>query len=452
MATREVPIRTKLLFGVGDAAISIKNTATNLFLLFFYADVLGAPPHWIGIAIFVGKLWDAVIDPLMGYISDNTRSSWGRRRPYLLVSAIPMAICFYLLFSPPVLSPGGTVVYLAVMGIVLFTFFSIFSTPYLAWGAELARDYHERTEVVQIRSLMGVIGGAIGAVVPVEIVKQFPNPRMGYAFVAMILASLIAVGGMTTAIGVTDPPSRQRVSTGFHHFVGGLRQTFTNRQFGIVFGTFCLMTMSAAMGQAVQLLVIKYRLGLYESFPMIAAVFALSFAGSFPLWQGLSRRLGKHRALLCGLLLGCIAPFGWIIVQPGNLPMMLAFMVVGGMLTGSITLAASAAADIVEMDELHTGEKRAGAYFGIWTLGLKSASAFGTLLGGFLLTAVGYAADQTQSEQTMWWLVLIVGPLQALVHAIGFLVFRNIKLEATDIKRIQAELDARRAALVETPS
>jgi Na+/melibiose symporter-like transporter len=251
--------------------------------------------------------------------------------------------------------------------------------------------------------------------------------------------------------GITVPDARQAdiPAPSLRHFLGGIRGTFVNRHFNIVFATFCLMTVAAAVGQSIQLIVIKYRLEMYDFFPAIALVFALSFAGSFPLWLRLSRRVGKHRALMIGLALGCVVPFGWLLVQPGQRLAMLLFMFAGGMSTGSVTLALSQAIDVIDFDELATGEKRAGAYFGVWTLGLKSMSAIGTLLGGLLLSLVNYVPQQTQNPATLWWLVVLVGPVQAGVHLIGLLVFRRLQFTADDIARVQAALDARRAAVSE---
>lgn len=446
MAQREVPLSTKVLYGVADTALNVKNASLNQFLLFFYADVLHVAPALVGAAIFVGKLWDAVTDPLMGYLSDAT--SWGRRRPWIIASAVPMGICYYLLFIPPELTAAGLAIYLGILSILLFTFFTMFATPYLAWGAELARDYHERTAVVQIRALFGVLGGIIGATMPILIANEFDDTREGFGYMAIALGAAITLTTLITGAGVREKLRTQAPSPGFRHFAKGLRRTLANRDFFVVFATFCLMTVSSAIGQSVQLIVIKYRLEMYDFYPWIAFTFALSFACSFPGWLTLSRRIGKRRALLGGLTLGCIAPFGWVIVQPGQEWAMLLFMVAGGTLAGSLTLAVSQAADVVDFDELETGEQRAGAYFGIWTLGLKTSSAIGTLVGGTALGLVGYVPDQVQHPDTLWWLVVIVGPLQAVSHFGGLLIFRKIRFEEADVLRIQAALDAKREATV----
>lgn len=99
MPAGEVPLRTKLLYGFGDVAINIKNTSLNQFLLFFYVDVIRVAPEMIGVALFIGKAWDAFSDPIVGYLSDTTHSRWGRRRPFVLAASLPMAACYYLLLT-----------------------------------------------------------------------------------------------------------------------------------------------------------------------------------------------------------------------------------------------------------------------------------------------------------------------------------------------------------------
>jgi Na+/melibiose symporter-like transporter len=446
MADREVPLRAKVLYGTGEVAVSAKNATLNQFLLFFYTDVIHLAPRLVALAITIAKLWDAITDPVMGYVSDTTRSRWGRRRPYVVASAIPLGLFFYLLFTPPIGSDWAIFGYLLIVYAILFTFFTIFATPYVAWGAELAQDYHERTTVVQIRSLFGVVGGVVGATAPIAIAKGFADQRQGFAAMAAVLGVLLTVAALLPGF-VKERSHGPTMVPSFAHFFSGLRYTFRNRDFRVVFLTFCLMTIAASLGQAVQLIVVKYWLQMYDFFPVIALVFGLSFALSFPLWFALSQRFGKRRAMLMGLGMGCVTPFGWLIVQPGARGAMLVFMIGAGIVTGSLTLVMSSAADIVDFDELETGERRAGAYFGIWTLGLKTTSAIGILISGAVLELVGYVPDQPQNTTAMWYLLLIVGPLQATVHFVGLLIFRRFRFEADDVARVQATLQERRAAV-----
>jgi len=441
-----LPLRTKLFAGVGELGVSLKNQSLNRFLLFFYTDTLLLSPTVVGTILLLTKAWDAVIEPAMGYVSDTTRSRWGRRRPYVLLGSLPMGVCFYFLFAPPALSTVGLLAYLLVITLALYSCFSIFTVPYLAWGAELTSDYHERTTVVQVRSLFGLIGGVAGAALPMMVVARYADPRSGFAAMALMLGAAIAVSGLLTGVGVPDRGRERLPVPSLTHFTRGLLGTFTNRDFRIIFATICLMTIAASMSTAIQLVVVKYRLQLYDWFPLFALVFGLSLALSFPVWLLLSRRLGKNGAMQLGLGLGCVTPLGWLLVQPGQVLAMAAFMVVAGAMAGSLTLAVSQAIDVVDVDELHTGEQRAGAYFGIWAFGLKLATAVGQFLGGVLLDVVDYVPDAVQAASTLWWLVLLVGPVQCVVFLIGFLVFRRVRFGAADFERVQAELAARRSS------
>lgn len=447
MSAREVPVGTKIRYGFGELGTSLKNEVVNRYLMFFYADTLHVGPTAVGLMMLLGKGWDAITDPVMGYVSDTTRSRWGRRRPYVLLGALPMGACFYLLFAPPAtLGQSGLLWYLLAVCLALYTAFTIFTIPYLAWGAELARGYHERTAVVQVRSLLGLVGGVAGAAVPLLLVTGAADRRDGFATMGLLLGALVAAAALVPALTVRDDGRERLPAASLGHFLAGLRHTFANRDFRVLFVTFCLMTVSGAMGTAIQIVVVKYRLDLEARFPLIALTFGIAFALSFPLWLGLSRRIGKTRAMRIGLLIGCVAPFGWVIVQPGQLGAMLVFMVVAGAATGCVTLFASQAIDVVDVDELQTGEQRAGAYFGIWAFGLKLAVAVGQFLAGVLLDAVGYVPEAAQDPTTLWWLVVLVGPLQSLVTLAGLLVFRRIDFEEADVANVQAALAARREA------
>lgn len=442
--TPRLPLRTKLLYGAGEFAVSAKNAALGQFLLFFYVDIVQVSPALVGTALFLGRFWDAVTDPVAGYVSDTTRTRWGRRRPFVLAAAVPMAIAFYLLFTPPQWSELGVFAYVVCTYLTAMTLFTLYATPYLAWGAELTSDYHERTAVVQTRALFGVIGAIAGAAAPVAIANRFREARSGYAAAAAVLAVVMAVAGLCAGLGVKecDQASPPRPSLG--HFVQGLKRTFANYDFRRIFAVFCGMTLAGSLGNAVQLFVIKYWLELYEWFPYIALAFGGAFVASFPVWTRLSRYVGKHRALTYGVSLGCVVPWGWFIVPPGNVTAMLLFAGAGGFATGSVTLAMSSAIDVIDWDELQTGERREGAYFGVWTLGLKTMGAAGALLGGWCLALLGTDPVAGVDATTAWRLLWVVGPLQVTANAVGLVFLRGLRWGRAEVASVQAILAQKR--------
>jgi GPH family glycoside/pentoside/hexuronide:cation symporter len=281
----DVPWRTKLVFSMGEVAIGIKNASLGQFLLFFYADVVKLAPALVGAAIAISRLWDAVTDPIMGYISDTTRTRWGRRRPFVVAAAIPLGVSYLLLFTPPRgVGTAGLFLYLLATYVLLFTIFTVYATPYFAWSAELASDYHERTTVVQVRGLFGIVGGIVGAATPIWIVNQFGDQRLGYAVMATILGALIAATALGSGVVREPPPTVPVRRPSIRHFMEGLWHTVGNRAFALVFVVFCLMTVAGAIAQSLHLIVIKYWLKMYDFFPVLALVFASSAAASCTLW------------------------------------------------------------------------------------------------------------------------------------------------------------------------
>ena len=166
---------TKIAYGVADLGIALLTASIQFFLLFYYTDILGIDPGIAGTALLVGKLtWDAINDPLVGYFSDRTRSRWGRRKPYMLIGAIPFGLTMWLLFSLP---PGltGASAFLAILGSFLLvdTTQTLVSVPYYALSAELTLDYDERTSLISIRMIFTVLGYILGAAATTAVAGMF---------------------------------------------------------------------------------------------------------------------------------------------------------------------------------------------------------------------------------------------------------------------------------------
>src|SRR5262245_29312353 len=157
-----LPLGVKISYGIGEIIVAIRQSSVLNFLLFFYTNVIMLSPSLAGLALAVGRIWDGVNDPVVGYLSDGTTSRFGRRRPYLLVSTLPLGLSFFLLWSPPQgMGHVGNFVFLASTYILMDTFFTLYATPYLALGAELSRDYHERTQIVTTRAVFHGLGAML---------------------------------------------------------------------------------------------------------------------------------------------------------------------------------------------------------------------------------------------------------------------------------------------------
>ena len=164
MTSSALPLRVKLAYGLGSAAYGIKDNGFAYFLLLFYGTVVGLEPALAGTALLIALLVDAISDPVVGYWSDNTRSRWGRRHPFMYASALPVALCYFLLWQPPELSNQGLFFYLLGFAILIRTLITFFETPSSALMPEMTQDYDERTTVQAWRHFFGWAGGALLAV------------------------------------------------------------------------------------------------------------------------------------------------------------------------------------------------------------------------------------------------------------------------------------------------
>ena len=199
-----------LIFGYGlprfGAAIIFLSVV--IYLPKFCTDTLMLAPALIGWMFLFGRVWDGITDPAMGYISDRTRLKMGRRRPYFLISAIPIGVCYFLLWSPPPGLTGGMLfLYLTLFYLATYTFFTMFSIPYESLVAELSTDYHERTVLTGVREGLGLLGALVATLAPPLTNRYLLNERLSYSWVAAVTGVITAVLILICFFTVKENPS-----------------------------------------------------------------------------------------------------------------------------------------------------------------------------------------------------------------------------------------------------
>ncbi|MBI4831028.1 MAG: MFS transporter, partial [Candidatus Lindowbacteria bacterium] len=193
-------LKTHLSYGASQFGLNCINTAYGINILFFYTTILKFDSALFGIVMLIGQMWDAISDPLMGHISDNTRWKSGRRRPYFLLGSIPTGIMFFLIFSPPFMKSSSLIfIYLTVTTLIFYTGRTVFETPYLALAPELTLDYNERTKLSGFKQLLGTLGDAQGAILPLVLFTVLHEQRRTAHFVYGLVgcAIMIALSALT---------------------------------------------------------------------------------------------------------------------------------------------------------------------------------------------------------------------------------------------------------------
>lgn len=466
----QLPRRIKAGFGVAELGITSVQILTQLYLLEFYTQTIGLIPSLAGIALAISVLWDAVSDPLMGILSDNTKSRWGRRRPFIILGSLTLAFSIGILFSPPNIQEQG-ILFLYLLGtfILLNTAMTILSVPHLALGGELSSHPEDRTEIFGWRLLFSNFGILFGMLLPALILQSLgdetkkENILQARYLSAWGVGILVFLSGIVTFWVTGSPKIPKRVHlTHKQNFTLKLMfksssQVLRNKIFLPLFLAFVIATFGRTFNTAIALFYYKFRLGLDESDIIIKILFPffVIIILSIPFWLWLSKKYGKKYPAFFGILiLGLSTVIAYPLYPYGNVYYPLITAVLGGICAGSIFLLDSLVADIVDHDELMTGEMKEGLFFGFWKMGTKFAQAIGLGVSGFILDGIGFdPSSQIQSAEVSFRLAMIFGPVVGGFFVLGAVTFLWMPLNEELHNRIKKLLHLKRkkrAGLIET--
>jgi len=419
MSERKLSIREKAGFGVCDMGGNLFFTAMGFWSLNYLTDTIGLAAASAGIAVMIGKIWDAVTDPMMGYISDRTRSRWGRRRPYLLFGAVPLFLSMWYFFTNPHLAGQTAIFVWATLALCfLNTAYTIVSIPYSALTPELTSDYNERTSLNGFRFGFAVVGTMLGAAIVLPIVKVFPDRSTGFSVAGLCMGAIMLVATLITFFSVREP-KHEKSDIPSEGFFSTYLSVFRNKAFVVVLLTYALNILAINFLQGILVYYFKYVFRA-EGMTTIAMVILLAVTMIFiPISVPISKKIGKRQIYQLGL--GIIAAVCLLLYFTAHLfgPVyFFVMMLVAGMGLGFAYVAPWAMVpDTVEWDAARSGERREGAYYGMWTFVSKCGQALSIVVSGFILQWGGYVADTDQSASSIAAIRVLIGPLPAIVFA-----------------------------------
>ncbi len=450
--------RVKAGYASAELGITAVETLAQIYLLEFYVSVVGLRPSLFGLAMLIAILWDAISDPIMGFISDHTNFVSGRRRPYILGGGFLLGIGVYFLFTPPILeSQIEKFSYLLLLYFLVNTFMTIIAVPHIALGGELTFQSEERNRIFGWRLFFANLGLLTGLLLPAIWVGQGSglfNSRSNSAFAVGVLLFIVSFISYIATKNRDNPLQNWEMQPGLskkgnvNDFFLSARSILRNKFFLPLLLAFIVATLARTLNSSIGLLYYKQRLLLEDSQVVIRILlpFVFFLIVSIPIWIALAKKFGKKWPAFWGIfLLGSMTMVLYPILPQGSYeaPLLAAFF--GGLFAGSILLFDSLVADVVDYDELKTGEKREGAYFGFWKMATKVVRAIGFAFLGFLLETIGYKEGLAVQDQTLGWkLSILFGPVVGFFFIAGAFVFTRMQLTSDKHKKIQELLIRRR--------
>ena len=443
-----LPLKTKIGFGICDLGGNLFFTMMGFYLLFFLTDLVGLAAGLAGTALMIGKIWDAVTDPAVGYMSDRTRSRMGRRRPYMLWGAFALFVSMIVMFTNPGLNSQALLfVWAALAYCLLNTAYTLVNIPYGALLPELTSDFNERTVLTGYRMTFAVVGTFVGAGAVLPLTGLSADPTLGWALMGGITGGLMATTTLVTVIMIREPQTQTPppVGTGA---VRAMAQALGTRVFLLALIPWVLHVTGVTVIQGALLYYFTYIYEAQDQF-QVALLFLLGVCLLLiPVWVAISRRIGKKLSYNLGMSLFAVTVMVFFVfgVQ-GGVPMAYVIMAVAGIgFATHYVMPHSILPDVVEYDYAETGARREGIYYGLWTFGSKVGQAFAIALSGWVLGAVGYRPLESQDALARLGIRLLCGPIPALFFVAGVVVLAFYPIDRQRYEGILEKIRARDAS------
>jgi oligogalacturonide transporter len=458
-STEKLSIWRKIGYGVGDIYGGGQATILSFFYLVFLTDVIQLNPGLAGTVILISKVYDAITDPFEGVISDRTRTKLGRRRPYLLAGIPLVFLSFFALFYPVNFEKESTRFVFVICTYLFFsTVVSIVMLNYNALQSELSLDYDERTGLSTARIFFSALSSIVCALVPMEIVKAFPDVRQGYIVMGLVFGAFFAIPFIFTFLSARERSSFQKPPEKFN-LKDTLLEPFRVRTFVIVLGMFVLASIAVDSVSSIVVYFTKYHLGRGDETNYIAGTILVFQVIALVFFPAYSRRTSKRRAFITGIGIWLVSMILSIFIGPES-PFLFVYIFAacaGIGLGGYFVSIYAIFPDLPDVDELRTGERREGIFGALITLMRKFSGAVGIFIVSNILGAAGYISpvekvvngvtqliDQPQSDQFVMTLRVIFVLVPAILLSLSIFAANRLKLTHESHARLNRVLAARR--------
>ena len=437
----KVSLKQKLGFGSGEFASSIFFTVTSFWLMNFLTDNVGLAAGLAGSALLIGKIWDSAIDPFIGYMSDRTKTRWGRRRPYFLFFAIPVGVAFVLMFNNPHIASQTGKFWWALLMYMLFSMvYSFTNIPYNALLPDISKDYDERTNISGYKQFFAVIGTLVGAGAAVPLMGLFKNKDAGFVGMAAIFGLLATVSILIPFFTIKEKPvpANQKFESAWK----SLKDVFSNVPFLLMLGSWITNTTGVAIIESMLIYYYKYVFNAENQVTIAMLILLVVTMAFIPVWIWVSKKIGKRITYIIGMSITSIAVVAFSFLAPllGVWPS-LGIMVFAGIgFSTHYVMPFAIVPDSIEYGYSRTGVRREGFYYSFWTFFVSIGGALAGFIVGRGLEISGYVANVTQSPQTLVGIQWLIGPIPVVLFVLGNLCLAFYPINKIRYEQIQAKI------------
>jgi glycoside/pentoside/hexuronide:cation symporter, GPH family len=418
-----LPLRVIVAYGAPSVAGAAMVIPLGIHLPDFYANVVLVPLGLIALVTAFARSFDALTDPVMGWISDRTRSRFGRRLPYIALGVPLTAVAFVSLFTPPVwLEATEAATWMAFWYAVYFIFHTVYVIPHYGLGPELTFDFHDRNRLFVWREAFVIFGIMGAAVVPPLLIKGSGSARDGYFGFAALFGALLVILFANLLVQIRERPEFSQREP--NPLVPGVRRMWRNRAFRVLLFVYMVGSLTGQIPSLLMPFFTRYVIrpedpdkwiGIFLGTFMVSALLAL------PFWLWLAQRYGKREAWLASYVPAVIAGIGLFFVGEGDYWTTLALLAIGGPnLSAGLFLGPSMQADTIDYDELHTAKRREAQYGGVWSILTKFAAIPSSSVPLAVLASLGFVPNVQQSETVTFALRVIFCLLPAATAVVAF--------------------------------
>ena len=438
----KVPLKMKFGYGSGDFALNLGYQVCALFLIYYFTDVFMISAAAAGSIFLFSKLWDAVSDPLMGIISDHTKSRWGRKRPYLLFGSFPLGLAVFLLFFGPDLSETMRIVYGAATFILFCTAITVVTVPYGAMTADLTLDTTERNTISGFRMTFALLGTLFAAAVTKPLVMAFADEATGFRIIGAVYGVIVAV-----VILITFATVRERVAhvdEKKQPFKENLRVIFANKPFLLLAASTTLYMITVNMLAAVVNYYFKYNLKAEGLIPIAFLALFVTAALCIPIFVIISNRFGKKIGYNIGMsTLGFALVAIFFLGEKSMALTMILFVLAGVGMSSVFLFPWSIVPDTVEYSEWKTGLRREGTLYGFYFFCFKLGSAIAGFLAGWGLNIAGYVANVEQSAGSLMGIRILITFVPLIFIILGMILISFFPIDEKMHRQIVAQISKR---------